>query len=92
MAGFNLRHKSCSKTIPFLLKVEGLDQHTIKDAIFGCVDRDVFAEAAFFAVSAATIRRRPLIFYKKLLDKFERLNHTNPEIGHFMERFWGEIF
>jgi hypothetical protein len=55
-------------------------------------DKIVFAEAAFFAVHATIIHRRPLIFYERLLEKFRKLNHVNPEIGHFMERFWGEIF
>lgn len=47
----------------------------------------VFAEGALFAVHATTIHRRPLSFYRKMLHTFEELDHVNPEIGHFMERF-----
>ncbi|KAE8394971.1 hypothetical protein BDV23DRAFT_178960 [Aspergillus alliaceus] len=52
----------------------------------------MFAEGAFFAVHRDTIRLRPLTIYKRILGKFMTLNHINPEIGHFIEKFWGEIF
>lgn len=52
----------------------------------------MFAEGAIFAVKAKTIRMRPREFYENLLMRFTRLNHVNPEIGHFQEKFWGEIF
>ncbi|KAK9419937.1 hypothetical protein SUNI508_06943 [Seiridium unicorne] len=52
----------------------------------------IFTEGAFFAVRRKTVRLRPRVFYEKLLAKFTQLNHVNPEIGHFQEKFWGEIF
>ncbi|KAI9700954.1 MAG: hypothetical protein M1820_006599 [Bogoriella megaspora] len=51
-----------------------------------------YVEGAFFAVRASTICSRPRALYEHLLDKFVQLDHVNPEIGHYMERFWGEIF
>lgn len=51
----------------------------------------MFAEGAIFAVRAESIRSRPREFYRKLLDRFEDVAHVNPEIGHFIEGFWGEI-
>ena len=48
--------------------------------------------SATFAVRRDTIQRRPFRFYKRLFDHFETLNHTKPEEGHFMERFWMSVF
>ena len=47
-----------------------------------------YTEGAMFAVRAETIRHRPKGFYQRLLDLFEELDHSNPEYGHYMERFW----
>ncbi|KAF2236015.1 hypothetical protein EV356DRAFT_531265 [Viridothelium virens] len=51
-----------------------------------------YVEGAFFAVRAEIIPSGPRTVYEHLLDKFTDLNHINPKIGHFMERFWGELF
>lgn len=51
----------------------------------------VFAEGAMFAVRAESIRSRPREFYQELLDRFEDPPHINPEIGHYVEKFWAEI-
>ncbi len=48
--------------------------------------------SATFAVRRETIQRRPLRFYRKLLNHFENINHVKPEEGHFMERFWLSVF
>ena len=40
----------------------------------------------FFA-TAAVLRQRPLSFYESLLD--EVATHSNPEVGHYIERLWG---
>ena len=50
-----------------------------------------FAEGAIFAVHAKSIHARPREFYQRLLNKFVGTNHVNPAIGHFVEKFWGEI-
>ncbi|KAF2146394.1 uncharacterized protein K452DRAFT_315571 [Aplosporella prunicola CBS 121167] len=51
----------------------------------------MFAEGALFAVRAESIRARPKEFYERLLDMFVVADHVNPEIGHFVEKFWEEI-
>lgn len=51
----------------------------------------MFAAGAMFAVRAESIRSRPREFYRRLLNKFEVMDHVNPEIGHFVEGFWPEI-
>lgn len=48
--------------------------------------------SGIFAVTSEAIRRRPLPFWQNLLGYFEKLNHANPEEGHFLERFWMSIF
>ncbi len=52
----------------------------------------VWAWSATFAVRRCAILARPRAFYQRLLDHFERVNHVNPEEGHFMERLWLSIF
>lgn len=41
------------------------------------------------AVSREDIRKRPVEFYKKLL---EELNYKDPEVGHYIERSWKTVF
>lgn len=48
--------------------------------------------SGIFAVTSEAIQRRPLFFWQNLLGYFEKLNHANPEEGHFLERFWMSIF
>lgn len=46
----------------------------------------------FTGILAATrddIKKRPVEFYKKLLDE---LSYSNPEVGHYCERIWKNIF
>lgn len=43
-----------------------------------------------FAVSRQHIHNRPVEFYMKLLKQLE--GHTNPEVGHYIERSWIAIF
>lgn len=52
----------------------------------------VYAEASLLAVTAETIRMRSLSFWKYLLAYLVDDGHVNPEYGHYLERFWGEIF
>ena len=51
----------------------------------------MFSEGAMFAVRAESIRSRPLEFYRQLLNRFESPCDINPGIGHYVEKFWGEI-
>ena len=51
-----------------------------------------FAWGAIFAVRKEAVMARSREFYEKLLRLFEHINHANPEEGHFMERFWLNIF
>ena len=51
-----------------------------------------WTRSGVFAVTSEAIRRRPLSFWHTLLDYFEKLDHANPEEGHFLERFWTSIF
>jgi hypothetical protein len=46
--------------------------------------------AGIFAVSRKHIHNRPIEFYKKLLKQLE--GHSNPEVGHYIERSWIAIF
>ena len=43
-----------------------------------------------FAVTKATVLRRPLCFYARLLSHFSQ--HAEPEAGHFLERLWLHVF
>lgn len=43
-----------------------------------------------FAVSKEHIHHRPIEFYKELLKQLE--GHSNPEVGHYIERSWIAIF
>jgi Protein of unknown function (DUF3431) len=47
---------------------------------------------AIFAVRREAIHRRPREFYIRILQYFSKVNHVNPEEGHYMERFWIHIF
>ena len=51
-----------------------------------------WTRAGVFAVTSEAIQHRPLSFWQNLLDYFEKLDHANPEEGHFLERFWTSIF
>jgi hypothetical protein len=51
-----------------------------------------FSWAALFAVRKEAVKQRPKEFYERLLRMFEEINHENPEEGHYMERFWLNIF
>ena len=42
-----------------------------------------------FAASRDDIRKRPVEFYKSLLDEH---SHSNPEVVHYSERLWKNIF
>jgi hypothetical protein len=42
-----------------------------------------------FAATREDIQKRPVEFYNKLL---EELNHVNPEVVHYFERVWANIF
>jgi len=46
--------------------------------------------AGIFAVSRKHIHNRPIEFYQKLLKQLE--GHSNPEVGHYIERSWIAIF
>lgn len=45
-----------------------------------------------FAVTRAAIHRHPLEFYTRLVQYLESLDHPDPEVGHFFERFWYSMF
>lgn len=45
--------------------------------------------ASILAVSREDIQKRPVEFYDKLLAE---LNHVNPEVGHYFERVWANVF
>lgn len=49
-----------------------------------------FQPGALFAVRKSTIQKHPKAFYQSLLEEFflGDMVHTNPETGHFLERFW----
>ena len=51
-----------------------------------------FSQGALFAVGKEVIRARPIEFWTHLAKYFDDLNSTNPEEGHYMERFWMTIF
>ena len=36
------------------------------------------------------IQQHPVEYYKRLRAMLE--NHSNPEVGHYIERAWGAIF
>jgi len=48
------------------------------------------AYGGVFAVSKKHIHNRKRDFYKKLVDMFPE--HSNPEVGHYMERAWLSVF
>jgi hypothetical protein len=43
-----------------------------------------------FAAHREDIMKRPVSFYRKLLEQVE--GHSNPEVGHYIERSWVSIF
>jgi len=45
---------------------------------------------AIFAIRKDHIRKRPLVFYERLLQEVN--HHINPAEGHFLERAWFYIF
>ena len=51
-----------------------------------------FGWGAIFAVSGEAVQQRPREFYERILRVFESINHVNPEEGHYMERFWLNVF
>lgn len=62
--------------------------------IFGTEHPDSIAwtSSGIFAVTSKVIRQRPLSFWQNLLEYFQKVNHANPEEGHFLERFWMSVF
>jgi len=51
-----------------------------------------FSWGAIFAVAREAVQQRPREFYQRILSFFESINHVNPEEGHYMERFWLNVF
>jgi hypothetical protein len=51
-----------------------------------------FHSGATLGVHRNAILARQKSFYERLLDYFETLRHSNPEEGHYMERFWVSAF
>ena len=43
-----------------------------------------------FSIHKFDIIKHPISRYEKLLAAVER--HSNPEVGHYIERAWGAIF
>lgn len=60
------------------------------DKFFKGIDIQHVAYGGVFAVSKPHIYHRKLEFYNDLLKEFPQ--HSNPEVGHYMERVWLAIF
>ena len=45
---------------------------------------------AIFVVTKEQIRKHPIELYKRLIKYVD--NHSNPEVGHYLERTWANLF
>lgn len=52
--------------------------------------RLLYNPAAFFSVAREYIKKRPIDFYKQLLETVS--DHNNPEEAHYLERMWVYVF
>lgn len=51
-----------------------------------------YTQGALFAVTKRVVQGHPKEFYQRVYDYFNGIEETNPEEGHYMERFWLAIF
>lgn len=49
-----------------------------------------WVQSGIFAVSREHIHNRPKSFYERLIKELE--GHSNPEVGHYLERSWVAVF
>jgi hypothetical protein len=54
---------------------------------FGCIK---WYKNAIFALDSKIIKSHPKVFYEKLIEMNQ--DHSNPELAHYFERAWYEIF
>ena len=58
---------------------------------FGTADStDCISYAAIFAISKENILKKPKEYYMQFMDQLSQ--HHNPEVGHYIERSWAQIF
>lgn len=57
---------------------------------FGNIVVKYYCINGIFSIHNLDITKHPLIRYQKLLSAVER--HSNPEVGHYIERAWNAIF
>lgn len=87
---FKLGYYKSNQLIPSTVRPFGEWYKTYINKDLSKIEKTGVNYQATFAVSAKSIKRYPLQFYKDLL-----LQHTvgdNPEVGHYMERTWRSIF
>jgi len=57
---------------------------------FGDIIVKYYCMQGILSIHKLDVIKHPLIRYQKLLSAVER--HSNPEVGHYIERAWGAIF
>ena len=57
---------------------------------FGDIKVNYYCMQGVFSIHKFDIIKHPISRYEKLLAAVER--HSNPEVGHYIERAWGAIF